>query len=81
MAVVGLAQIFLASMLLGLHFGDLKIGSTPFMLLRDQMANAPIFSQPNYLSFIQDGNGLNPLLQNYWLTRLLLFLKRTMMIS
>jgi len=67
MAVVGLAQIFLASMLLGLHFGDFKIGSTPFMLLRDQMANAPIFSQPNYLSFIQDGNGLNPLLQNYWM--------------
>lgn len=67
MAVVALAQVILASTLLGLHLGDLKIGSTPFLLLRDQMANAPIFSQPNYLSFIQDGNGLNPLLQNYWM--------------
>ncbi len=67
MAVVALAQVFLATMLLGIHLGDLKIGSTPFMLLRDQMAGAPIFAQPNYLSFIQDGNGLNPLLQNYWM--------------
>lgn len=67
MTVVALVQVFLAATLLGIHIGDIKIGSTPFMLLRDQMANAPIFSQPNYLSFIQDGNGLNPLLQNYWM--------------
>jgi cytochrome c-type biogenesis protein CcmF len=67
MAIVALVQVFLAATLLGIHLGDIKIGSTPFMLLRDQMANAPIFSQPNYLSFIQDGNGLNPLLQNYWM--------------
>lgn len=67
MAVVALAQVFLATTVLGIHFGDLKIGSTPFILLRDQMADAPIFSQPNYLSFITDGNGLNPLLQNYWM--------------
>jgi cytochrome c-type biogenesis protein CcmF len=29
--------------------------------------DAPIFSRPDYLSFITDGNGLNPLLQNYWM--------------
>lgn len=67
MAIVALAQVFLASTLLGIHLGDLKIGATPFMLLRDQMAGAPIFQQPNYLNLITDGNGLNPLLQNYWM--------------
>jgi cytochrome c-type biogenesis protein CcmF len=67
MAIVALVQVFLASTLLGIHFGDIRIGSTPFMLLRDQMWNAPIFQQPNYLDMIQDGNGLNPLLQNYWM--------------
>ncbi len=67
MTVVALAQVFLASTILGIHIGDLKIGSTPFLLLRDQMAGAPIFSQPDYLYFVTDGNGLNPLLQNYWM--------------
>ncbi len=67
MAIVALAQVFLASTLLGIHLGDMKIGTTPFMLLRDQMAGAPIFQQPNYLNLVQDGNGLNPLLQNYWM--------------
>ena len=33
-----------------------------------QMAGAPIFSDPNYLAnFIKDGNGLNIVLQNYWM--------------
>jgi cytochrome c-type biogenesis protein CcmF len=67
MAVVSLAQVLLSTTLLGIYIAGLKIGSTPFLLLRDQMVNAPIFSQPNYLSLIQDGNGLNPLLQNYWM--------------
>jgi cytochrome c-type biogenesis protein CcmF len=31
------------------------------------MQNAPIFQRADYLSFIRDGNGLNPLLQNYWM--------------
>lgn len=67
MSIVSLVQIILSSMLIGLHFFGEKVGSSPFLLLRDQMSNAPIFSQPNYLDFIQDGNGLNPLLQNYWM--------------
>ncbi|HRO43094.1 MAG TPA: cytochrome c biogenesis protein CcsA [Flavipsychrobacter sp.] len=68
MAIIALVQVALATMLLGFHFGDaVKVGSTPFMLLRDAMQDAPIFKQANYLSFIQDGNGLNPLLQNYWM--------------
>lgn len=68
MAVIALVQVALATMLLGFQIGDVvKVGSTPFMLLRDAMQDAPIFKQANYLSFIQDGNGLNPLLQNYWM--------------
>lgn len=68
MTVIALVQVALATMLLGMYFGEhIKIGSTPFMLLRNKMQNAPIFSQAGYLSFITDGNGLNPLLQNYWM--------------
>jgi cytochrome c-type biogenesis protein CcmF len=67
MSVVGLAQVILASMLLGLYFFGERIGSNPFIFLRDQMVGAPIFQLPNYLSGIRDGNGLNPLLQNYWM--------------
>jgi len=68
MAVLCITQFYLASMLLGIYFFDYKIGSTPFILLRDFMQNAPIFERADYLSFIEDGNGLNPLLQNYWMT-------------
>jgi cytochrome c-type biogenesis protein CcmF len=67
MTVVSLAQIFLSSTLLGLYFFGEKIGSSPFALLRDVMVDAPIFQQPNYLNIVTDGNGLNPLLQNYWM--------------
>ena len=67
MAVMAITQAFLASMLLGLYIGDYKIGSNPFLLLREAM-DAPIFARADYLQFITDGNGLNPLLQNYWMT-------------
>ncbi len=68
MAVICVVQVLLATMLLGFYLGpDIKIGSNPFLLLRDQMQGAPIFSQPNYLEFVKDGNGLNVLLQNYWM--------------
>ncbi|PZF72424.1 cytochrome c biogenesis protein CcsA [Taibaiella soli] len=68
MAIISLVQVALTTMLLGFYFGaDIKVGSTPFMLLRNQMAGAPIFAQGNYMSFIKDGNGLNVLLQNYWM--------------
>jgi cytochrome c-type biogenesis protein CcmF len=66
MAIMALAQVMLTSMLLGIEIGEFKIGSNPFTLLRDAV-EAPIFSQPDYLAFIEDGNGLNPLLQNYWM--------------
>ena len=65
--IICLSQLFISSMLLGVFIGDFRIGSSPFILLRNAMPEAPIFQNPNYLSFITDGNGLNPLLQNYWM--------------
>ncbi len=68
MSIVCLVQAVLCTMLIGIYFGaDIKIGSTPFSLLRHEMSQAPIFSQPNYMEFIKDGNGLNVTLQNYWM--------------
>ncbi len=66
LSIVSLAQVALSSMILGVYFFGYKLGSNPFMLLREVM-QAPIFSRPNYLEFITDGNGLNPLLQNPWM--------------
>ncbi|MFY9308355.1 MAG: cytochrome c biogenesis protein CcsA [Bacteroidia bacterium] len=70
MATISFVQVFLASMLLGVFIFEHRIGSNPFtVLLREHpdFANTPIFSKPDYLQKI-DGRGLNPLLQNYWMT-------------
>jgi cytochrome c-type biogenesis protein CcmF len=75
MTVVAFSQVFLTSMLLGVELFGQRIGSSPFILLRDAVdlkAMAPVvFADPenfkNYLKFITDGRGLNPLLQNYWM--------------
>lgn len=66
MWVLMFVEGFIASMLLGIYFTDgFKVGVDPFALLRETM-QAPIFSRPDYLTLIE-GNGLNPLLQNYWM--------------
>ncbi|GAC1419012.1 MAG: cytochrome c biogenesis protein CcsA [Flavisolibacter sp.] len=75
MAVISFAQFCLATMLLGISFWGLKLGSNPFLLLRNSgiLDNAPVFHDLNgairadYLSLLKDGNDLNPLLQNYWM--------------
>ncbi len=56
-------------MLLGIYVFDYKIGSNPFILLREypDFANLPFIQNANYLAKL-DGRGLNPLLQNYWMT-------------
>lgn len=65
MVVFAVVQAFLASMILGISIFDIKIGSSPFMLLRDVIQD-PIFEMnPEFVP--QDGTGLNPLLQNYWM--------------
>ncbi len=66
MMVISLAQVFLLMMLLGIYVGDVRLGSSPFTLTRNEIAG-PIFSQANYLTFIKDGVGLNVLLRNYWM--------------
>lgn len=75
LTVIALAQVILGSMLLGFQVGDFKIGSSPFVLLREHNPEAlmiPVFemrgiSRADYLQIYKDGNGLNPLLQNYWM--------------
>lgn len=68
MAIIAMVQVFLGTMILGFYLGqDIQVGNTPFMLLRNAMQSAPIFAMPNYMEMVQDGNGLNVLLQNYWM--------------
>jgi cytochrome c-type biogenesis protein CcmF len=78
MTVISFAQVCLATMIVGLYFFGNKVGSDPFVLLRDSgvLDNAPALhmgmdvTKPlrgDYLTFIKDGNDLNPLLQNYWM--------------
>lgn len=75
MTVVAFSQVFLTSMMLGVEIFGERIGSSPFILLRESLdlkSMAPVvFANPenfaNYLKFITDGRGLNPLLQNYWM--------------
>lgn len=75
MTVVSLSQAFLASMILGVEIFGARLGSSPFILLRDAVdlraMGEVVFANPenfaNYLKFITDGRGLNPLLQNYWM--------------
>ena len=70
MIVFSLSQIFVTSMLLGITVWGVKIGASPFTLLRHtvETIEGTIFSLPNYLSMVGDGNGLNPLLENIWMT-------------
>lgn len=66
-------QAFIASMLVGVYFGDFQFGASPFALLREMPAGvgSPMFAFEDYLQRFErfsDGKGLNPLLQNYWNT-------------
>ncbi|HRH39105.1 MAG TPA: cytochrome c biogenesis protein CcsA, partial [Flavobacteriales bacterium] len=58
--------------LLGLYVGDVKLGSSPFLLMRELPENLglPWTRLEDYIARIPqfaDGRGLNPLLQNYWM--------------
>lgn len=70
MTFFSLSQVFVTSMLFGIQVWGWQIGSSPFELLRDayQGMTDTIFSKPDYLRMITDGNGLNPLLENIWMT-------------
>ncbi len=66
MMTLSFVQFLLASMVIGVFIFGAKVGSSPFILLREEM-NWPILSRPDYLQFIKDGTGLNTTLQNYWM--------------
>lgn len=73
MVVVTMMQVFLGAMILGVYIFDMKIGTNPFTLIRELPENIglPWTTMPDYLSRIptfENGRGLNPLLQNYWMT-------------
>ncbi|MCU0467789.1 MAG: cytochrome c biogenesis protein CcsA [Arcicella sp.] len=68
MAIFAAVQTFLCSMILGvvLPVIDLKIGSSPFLMMKEAMPDLPIWQmKPDFIA--EDGRGLNPLLQNYWM--------------
>ncbi len=69
MTIFSFSQVFMLSMLLGIRFGGVSIGMDPFLLLRLAPENIDnhFFHNPEYLSMITDGNGLNPLLRNFWM--------------
>ena len=71
LTVISFAQFCLATMILGIYFFGTKVGNSPFLLVRQMegLMNQPLFNRPDYLSFpqMQDGQGLNALLQNYWM--------------
>ncbi len=76
MMVISFAQFCLATMVAGVYVFGVKIGNSPFILLRDDgfFDGAPIFKdittgalRADYLTLLKDGTGLNTLLQNYWM--------------
>ncbi|PUZ26008.1 cytochrome c assembly protein [Chitinophaga parva] len=70
LTVMSFAQFCLATMLIGIYFFGYRVGANPFELLRqtEPYNAAPVFQTANYLAdYVPDGNGLNPLLQNYWM--------------
>jgi cytochrome c-type biogenesis protein CcmF len=78
MAVISFIQLGLSTMVLGLGQGTsdwvIHIGSSPFDLLREQRPDflqipvmGTVGGPANYLQIFKDGNGLNQLLQNYWM--------------
>ncbi|MCX6306369.1 MAG: cytochrome c biogenesis protein CcsA [Bacteroidetes bacterium] len=70
MLIFSISQAFVTSMLLGVTWFGVKIGASPFELLRSTIdtVEGTIFAMPNYLTMVGDGNGLNPLLENIWMT-------------
>lgn len=67
---IGFAILVIGSFLMFKHIPEFQIGSSPFtVLMREhpQYGKEEFFRNPQYLHAL-DGNGLNPLLQNYWMT-------------
>lgn len=72
MTFMAAIQASLACMLLGIYFGDYQFGLDPFLLLRESpdYIGLPWTRNADYLTSLplfSNGQGLNPLLQNYWM--------------
>jgi len=69
MTVISFVQLCLATMIMGVYIFGVRIGNSPFLLVREKFGDAPIFQRADYLKIpqMQDGQGLNALLQNYWM--------------
>ena len=69
MVVIAISQAFMTSLMLGINIGGTQVGMSPFILLREASENIgnTFFDNPGYLQSITDGNGLNPLLRNFWM--------------
>ncbi len=60
------AALLLGYVALSTDLESMKIGSSPFLMLRDAFPEAPIFKKnPDFVPV--NGTGLNPLLQNPWM--------------
>lgn len=72
-ATMAMPYLLLSAILAGITAGfawytatEWKVGSTPFMSLKDAFPDNPIWAaQPDFVP--SNGDGLNPLLQNYWM--------------
>lgn len=63
---LALTQVFLLSMVSGIHIGDFTLGASPFRTLAEAMPNAPFLqSNPDFVP--QNGKGLNDLLKSPWM--------------
>ena len=69
MPVLSIGQFMLTTMVWGAKPFGMVFGKSPFELMRNDVANIGVdfFNDPNYLSQITDGNGINPLLENIWM--------------
>ncbi|MEZ4824755.1 MAG: hypothetical protein R3C61_00460 [Bacteroidia bacterium] len=70
---IAIAEVLAAVVLAGIVFVGMvtepsfwKLGSTPFSTLKSVFPDNPVYAQnPDFIP--TNGNGLNPLLQNYWM--------------
>ena len=70
MSVISFLQFCLATMIMGVYIFGIKVGRDPFLLTREFYMRMPHFaSHADYMTLpsMQDGQGLNQLLQNYWM--------------
>ena len=65
LAIIAICQAFLLSMIVGLKFGPVHLGSSPFLTLAEKFPDAPMLQVAGFVP--ADGNGLNDLLQNVWM--------------